>query len=679
MLSTGGVGYFEHEAMVTGNGELSLRVRLDQVDDVLKSIVVYDGAGRVGTIGLPGREPLREAFRDLPFGQAALYSPAALLRALKGAQVSVTGPRKIAGRVLSINRETTHLPKSGATIVQHRVTLHTIAGLESFILEEAAAVRLANATLQGQVNQALGAIARHRVADRRTLTIKVSGSGARKVRVAYVVPVPLWKASYRLTLDRDAKAKSGHLQGWAVVENMTGRDWKGVELALVSGNPVTFRQAIYQAYYVHRPEVPVQVLGRILPRADQGLVGGLAQGKAGTGSRSGAKDLRDAKRMGNKRALAKSKRVRAAEMSARAPSSAQALGRGSFASKDEMRPAPLPVAKPAFQAGSRESATQVVFRIPRPISIASGHSLIVPIADRKVPAARISLYQPNTHADHPVASARLQNDATTGLPGGVLTLYERDAKAGGVSYLGDAQLRTLPPGESRLVGFALDEKTRIERKFKHARSLTKGKIARGIFHHTIIDQRTTVYRLKGAANAARRVTIEHPRLAGWSLVKPDAKKTKVGLAKNVYRIAVNLKAGEERKLSVVTSRPRVERLGLVSLRYDRVAAFAATNSLDPKVRAAFKRMAEMMAIITRHKSDVKKLTREQKDIFNDQRRIRDNMRRVGNRSQLFQRYSRKLEKQENILDQLTGRLEGARDSQRAAEKTLTDYIAGLNI
>ena len=47
LLSTGGVGYFEYEAEVEGDTELSLNVRLDQVDDVLKSIVVFDDKGGV--------------------------------------------------------------------------------------------------------------------------------------------------------------------------------------------------------------------------------------------------------------------------------------------------------------------------------------------------------------------------------------------------------------------------------------------------------------------------------------------------------------------------------------------------------------------------------------------------------------------------------------------------------
>ena len=42
-------------------------------------------------------------------------------------------------------------------------------------------------------------MARHRVQDRRTLTVATRGAGKRMLRVGYVVVAPLWKASYRLT------------------------------------------------------------------------------------------------------------------------------------------------------------------------------------------------------------------------------------------------------------------------------------------------------------------------------------------------------------------------------------------------------------------------------------------------------------------------------------------------
>ena len=89
MLSTGGVAYLEYEAEVEGDARLTLNVPLDQVDDVLKSIVVYDSKGGVGAASLPGRQPLTQMFSDLPFGPEALGSPAALLNALQGAEIRV--------------------------------------------------------------------------------------------------------------------------------------------------------------------------------------------------------------------------------------------------------------------------------------------------------------------------------------------------------------------------------------------------------------------------------------------------------------------------------------------------------------------------------------------------------------------------------------------------------------
>ena len=94
MLSSGGVGYFEYEAVITGNAELSLTVRLDQVDDVLKSIVVFDERGAAASIGLAGREPLDHIFRGLPIKARDFASPAALLNALQGAKVRTSGDRK---------------------------------------------------------------------------------------------------------------------------------------------------------------------------------------------------------------------------------------------------------------------------------------------------------------------------------------------------------------------------------------------------------------------------------------------------------------------------------------------------------------------------------------------------------------------------------------------------------
>src|ERR1700693_2672049 len=106
VLSSGGGGYFEYEATVDGDATLGLDVALDQVDDVLKSLIVYDSGGSAGEITLPGREPLTQSFVDLPFDRAALNSETDLLNALQGAEIRVAAPKAIAGRLVHVDEET---------------------------------------------------------------------------------------------------------------------------------------------------------------------------------------------------------------------------------------------------------------------------------------------------------------------------------------------------------------------------------------------------------------------------------------------------------------------------------------------------------------------------------------------------------------------------------------------
>ena len=74
-LSSGGVGYFEYETTIDGDTEILLPVWLDQVDDVLKSLVIRDTKGIAATLRLAGRKPLGQIFHNLPIDQGALESP----------------------------------------------------------------------------------------------------------------------------------------------------------------------------------------------------------------------------------------------------------------------------------------------------------------------------------------------------------------------------------------------------------------------------------------------------------------------------------------------------------------------------------------------------------------------------------------------------------------------------
>ena len=645
MLSSGGLGYFEYEANVDGDATLKLTVSLGQVDDVLKSLVVYDDKGGVGGLSLPGREPLAQAFKDLPFDENSLGSPAELLQTLKGAQVTVGGGRSISGRIVSVEEDSVALPDNKGMVKRTRVTLYTDRGLQQFILEDAENLQFADAALRDKVGQALVAIQGNRAKDARTIDLTMRGQGKRTVRVAYIVEAPVWKASYRLTLGADTAAARSALQGWAVVENLSGQDWKDVELTLVSGRPVAFHQALYNAYYVTRPEVPVEIAGRLMPGVDRGGVGADQRAKSSLPMPAPA-----------------SNRVQQERFSA-SPQIAMAPP-----------PPPAPMAA-AEQFEASDAATQVIFRFPRAVSVENGRTLSIPIVDRQVPAQRLALYQAETAARNPLAAIRLTNDGDSGLPPGIITLYERD-KAGYVSYVGDARLSGFPVGETRLLAYALDEKIVIERDGAQTDRVASGTIANGALRLSRVVRQTTVYRVRGPAKEARQLVVVQRRLPGWTLTKPESKD--VELSEGNYRIPFQLPGGDQTQtFEVVQEQTQQQEIRLVESAAEQIRVYAQAREFDAKTRDALTKVLQLQQAAAEAQRKVQQVDTERQVIVQEQARLRENLSRVPANSDLQRRYLATLDKQETDLEALATRRAEAEKAAEAARDALRTYVSQL--
>jgi hypothetical protein len=636
MLSSGGLGYFEYEASVDGDATLRLTVPLDQVDDVLKSLVVYDDKGSVGGLSLPGREPLKQAFKDLPFDEHSLESPAALLTALRGAEVSVGGSRALSGRIVSVEPETAVTNEGKATTRRTRVTLLTGHGLQQFILEDAENLQFADAGLRDKVAEALTAIRTNRAREARTLELSARGQGRRAVHVAYIVEVPVWKASYRLTLPADGSAAKAALQGWATVENLSGQDWKGVELTLASGRPVAFHQALYEAYYVSRPEVPVEVAGRLMPGVDRGGVAAPPP----------------------------------------PPAAAAPAPKGMFQERGATATAAPPrVAGAADALEATDAATQVVFKFPRAVSVENGRTLSIPILDRQVPAVRLAVYQPEVAARNPLAAVRLTNDGETGLPPGILTLYERD-RTGAVAYVGDARLSAFPVGDTRLLAYALDEKITVEREQAQTSHLASGTIVDGVLRYSRLVRQAATYRVRGPAKESRQLVIVLPRLPGWNLVKPEAKGAEI--SEGNYRLPFALPGGDKTQvIEVAQEQTQQQDMRLLDGAADQIRLYAQAREFDPKTREALTRILQLQQTVAEAQRKLADIESQRKAIVDEQARIRENLARVPSNSDLQRRYLATLDKQESELEALARQGADAGNAVEAARSALRSYIGSL--
>jgi hypothetical protein len=650
MLSSGGVGYFEYEAQVDGDAKLTLDVPLNQVDDVLKSLIVYDEGGRAGEITLPGREPLAQGFIDLPFDQSALRSAADLLNALQGAEIRVGGDKPFTGRLVHAENETARRADGGTGETRLRLSVMSDDGLRQITVNDLDTIAFADPALAAKVKTALTRVAAYRAEGRRQLTLATHGGGKRNVRIGYVVGMPLWKATYRLSLPADPAAAAARLQGWAVLENFSGQSWSDVELTLLSGNPVTFRQALYESYYVPRPNVPVESGNRVLPPADAGAVAEPA---------AKAADNARAERF-------KTQAARGGVMAQTAPP---------LAAPAPAAPPPPPPAQ-IEQANAAENATQVAFVLPYKVSVGAGQSLVVPLIDRELPAQRVDLYQPGTAQAHPLAAVELVNKAETGLPPGVLTLYEQGER--GAQYLGDARLAAFPSGEKRLLSYAVDNKVTIRTDSKDDRAIVKATVAEGVMHLTRLHRVTTTEHVASTVPPPRLLIEKHALGGNWRLVEPAADKVE-RTPGGAYRILAALDPKGNGTVTIVEEQPVEESLTLADIGDAQLGVFVRGRELDPKLRQALEQLIQRRQAVSRQQADVDRLNEERGKLTEDESRLRDNYTALKDDPAMRKTTLDKLKAAEVVIDANSAAVAKASTALDAAKADLAAYIGNLKL
>lgn len=625
LLSSAGLVLLDHAAEVGPRAELELVVPRAQADDILKSLVVADSTGAARAVTLAGEAPTADLLRDLPIGERDLASPQALLAALKGVPVAVGGPQALEGRIVSVVPE--ERKEGEARLVRHLLTLATAEGLRSVPIEDAQAIRILDPALAAVLGTALERLATAREPAERRVRLRLEGPGARRVRVAWLAEAPVWKMSYRALLGEG----EARLQGWAVVDNRTGRDWEEVELALLAGAPVTLRQALSKLVWADRPEAPIPLPEGIRPRVDEGALPAAASAPPRA-------------------------RARAAD----APGG------------PVVPPAPALTFAEVEAAATVESAAATVFRLPGRVSVPDRSTALLPVLDRALPAERITLLQADRNPLRPLLAVRIANDGPSTLPAGILTVFAR-AEDGRSEFSGDAELGRLPPGESRLVPFAVDGRVTLAVEPDRTERIMRAKIADGVLTLERVERWATRYRLRAPPNEGRTLVLEHPKTPGFRLASPAA----AAETERFWRIERAVAPGATVELEILLERPEQERLELLDLASDRLAALFTGREVPEPLRRAMAEIARLKAALDEAEAARDRLDRERAGLVAEQERLRANLAAVPAQSDLARRYLASLSRTEDRLEGLAGELERARAAVVAAEAALRAFLREL--
>jgi hypothetical protein len=655
ILYSSGVGYFEREGYVEGNQTIVLQLRVGEVNDFLKSLIVQDlDGGHVTSVNYGSRDPITRTLKSFAIDLTENPSLAQLLRQLRGEPVRVETSRVFTGTVVSIESKQV---KVGENSSQEKVFLNLLTpegGIVSIDLDQVQSLRIENERLAQELRQALQTLALAHDTEKRTVVLRCTGEGKRRLRVGYVREVPIWKTTYRLAI----QGNKAVLQGWAIVENATDEDWSDVQMGLVSGRPVSFQTNLYEPIYAMRPLVPVYVAAIIRPPVYEAALHNLQ----GQGPGLSAADPQD-----RLRRQAQLETKAAAQPAAPTGGYGVPLGERADAAVDVQA---FRATVPAVAVG-QEFGEQFQYLIHHPVLLPRQQSALLPILGVELDVEKVSLYNEGTLAKHPLRGVRFKNVSGAYLMAGPISVLDEGI------YAGDAQIADAPQGRDCLLAYAIDTDVEIAiSKSPTPQELTSVRINRGVLIARRRQLEEKTYRVRHRGDEERALLIEHPLREGWELIEPKepAEKTR-----SFYRFRLKVAPKETTQLVVRESRDIDEWVQLANITPDVIQLYVRAQKVSPGVKESLQKLLQLMAARSEAQARKAHLERLIQEIFQEQGRIRENMARLTPSSDLYQRYLKKFEQQETQLEQLRSELRKAEAQEREAQRALDEFLSQVTV
>ncbi len=641
-LFTSGVGYFEHRATIQGEREISLTFEAEDVNDLLKSMVVQDlGGGTISAVTYGSRDPVAKALQSFAVDLTNNLTLAQLFGSLRGERVEVE-PREgaIQGRILSV--ETRAEREKEGVVQRDYLNLLTDEGIRSVAFDGIRAIRLLDPHLAQEVKQALDTLALGRDNQKKTVTLSFSGEGERPVRVGYIQETPVWKTSYRLVL---SEGDSAYLQGWAIVENTTNRDWDGVVLTLVSGAPVSFTMNLYEPLYAPRPEVEPQFLPGVKPQEYE-------------------RELQDKAKETMSRARKSEERRRGAARPGSAPPApaedAPEMGKDAYGIDRGVETA----------ARGAEVGELFQYRIDTPVVLGRQRSAMIPIVGENVKATKVSVFDASVNPKHPLNGVRLENTTALHLMQGPVTVFD------GGTYAGDALLGDLAPGADRLLTYAMDLDVEVKRERKsRPEDLVKVSVTKGVVQTEYSQQRRTTYLVRNDDDKPRRVILSQPVDGDWILEGSEG----VERTRSRYRATVEVPAKGHAETALVEKRTYGRAVGLTNLDEGTIAYYLRAGVVPDAVKDAIREVVKQKDALEAVTTQIRNAESELDAIAKEQDRIRKNMGQIDRDSDLYRRYMEKLGSQEDRVEALRKTVQDLRTSQEQMRRNLGAYLESLTL
>lgn len=660
-LHRSGVASVERLGTVTGDHTVTLTFGTNQINDVLKSMVFVDtGGGTIGRVGYGSREPISRRLASFGLDIGDNPNIADIINRLRGERVRLETPEGTTeGTILGVEHRKEAADGSDVLASVWHAKLVTSVGMIRMVrLDDLRGMELLDETLAEELAAALAALASGRSDRTADITLDLRGTGPRDIAISYVQEAPVWKTSYRIVLpEEDAGTDDGvYVQGWAIVENTTDEDWTDVRLSLAAGRPVGFTMDLAEPLYAPRRKLPVPAMAGVSPRryasgvpsASPVAAGAVVAESRGRGSRDFLNGFDADGFQGDELIVDKQSNLTAARMRA------EAL----LASTDAV-------------ASATDTGRTFRFDLDSPITVERQASAMLPILGATIEGRSVSVYTPGGGSPNPMRAVSIENTSGSPLMAGPVSVYD------GGAYAGDAPMNYVAAGESRILGYAVDLDVTVASEGAIERQVQRVKIVDGMMVRTAKEHRETTYTVSNTDEGEDRIVlIEQPRLGGWSLAG-EAEPTET--TPSEYRFEVEVDAGGSASITTAQERTTRQTVAVLDGDLNELALLVRGGQASPAVLDAVREAGRLNAAIADNRKRISSLEDEEREIFRDQDRIRQNLARVQSTSDLRTRYLRTLDEQETRLAGIRDGIVSAKSALEVSTLALRSYLRDLDV
>ncbi len=659
VLYRNGIGYFERAGKVDDD-VLRIKVRRDQVNDLLKSLTVIDReSGQAVSVSMPldPQSWANAALSTLGPGRGSL---AEVLDGLRGTEVLLrTSAGRLRGRVVMVE-QVLNEPDPSARIVapssdeqpsvDHKVTLVNGDDLSVVRLSKISGFTLLDGDVALQLNRRLDASAGEGMFQQIEVEIRLAGAKTHDLVVSYVVEAPMWKPTYRVVLPKEGEGKA-LLQAWAVVDNTSGEDWNQVGMSLTSGEPIAFRYDLHTPRNVNRADLTesgvrrraVVALGEttydldaVMDEAPEEEVARDSWGDDMAKAEAAPEPVAAAKpeaKTGKKKRRASARRLDEDKGAYE-----RTIG-GVVGGEDYGGGGPAPGAPPpppavdydglrrSTQAKARASsvAGMTRFDLTERVSVPNGSSTMVAILNREVEAEETFLFRPGGagmgYDTNPYRVVRFKNSSPFVLEPGPLSIY-----AGG-SFVGEGLSDTVGTGTSATVPFAVEPSIMVTSNAKYkGDEMRLIRIIRGVLEVEQFSRTETTWNVRGPRqDKAWKVLVRHNQAgSNYELVeRPEGTED----LPNAYLVPVVVAKGKtESEVTLVEQTPSRTTVSIWDGRAVKLmATLLLSAELTPEMRKTLQPIVDGRTAIGRIDTQIDGLKRQQVELDQRARQTRENL------------------------------------------------------